>query len=236
MIYHWACVDLTSKPPRHWTCSKCSKEKKKKSTSGDHSYSSRLINETVTDDHKAKPTRAKNGSLSTKNHVVTDESEADISEIDHNYGKTERELNGRNRAKSVKLNKLEDLCDMSKGELKDLCYAEDVNSKGTREVLEERLRKHFQKNFKQADKKKMSKLSEITEGETVCIICGLGWELPEPLADHCMVITRSSGIGRRLWVIGGSNKPQRYRVEVHARPLDDPSAPWTRMPDLLDAR
>ena len=64
----------------------------------------------------------------------------------------------------------------------------------------------------------------------------LDWELPEPLADHCMVITRSPGIGRRLWVIGGSNKPQRYRVEVHARPLDDPSAPWTRMPDLLDAR
>ena len=64
----------------------------------------------------------------------------------------------------------------------------------------------------------------------------LDWELPEPLADHCMVITGSPGAGRRLWVIGGSNKPQRYRVEVHARPLDDPRAPWTRMPDLLDAR
>ena len=64
----------------------------------------------------------------------------------------------------------------------------------------------------------------------------LAWELPEPLADHCMVITRSPGTGRRLWVIGGSNKPQRYRVEVHARPLDDPRAQWTRMPDLLDAR
>lgn len=61
-------------------------------------------------------------------------------------------------------------------------------------------------------------------------------DLPEPLADHCMVITRSSGGGRRLWVLGGSNKPQRYRVEVHARDLDDPSSGWVRMPDLLDAR
>ena len=62
-------------------------------------------------------------------------------------------------------------------------------------------------------------------------------DLPEPLADHCMVITRSAGgAGRRLWVLGGSNKPQRYRVEVHARDLDDPRSGWTRMPDLLDAR
>ena len=62
-------------------------------------------------------------------------------------------------------------------------------------------------------------------------------DLPEPLADHCMVITRSSrGAGRRLWVLGGSNKPQRYRVEVHARDLDDPNSGWIKMPDLLDAR
>ena len=70
-------------------------------------------------------------------------------------------------------------------------------------------------------------------------------DLPEPLADHCMVITRSaSGAGRRLWVLGGTNRTQRYphpavrvsRVEVHAKMLDDPSSGWTRMPDLLDAR
>lgn len=60
-------------------------------------------------------------------------------------------------------------------------------------------------------------------------------DLPEPLADHCLVITEA-GARRRLWVIGGSNKPQRYRVEVHARDLNDPSGLWTRMPDLLDAR
>ena len=192
LIYHWACVDLTSKPPKHWTCSKCSKEMKKKSSAGDHSYSSRFINETITEDHHVKSTKEENGTQSNGSQKLAEESEPEVSdsfaenedenmENDHSYGKSERGSNGRQRQKSVKLNKLEDLCDMSKGELKDLCYSEDVNSKGTREVLEERLRKHFKKNFTTRDRKKLSKLTEITEGPTVCTICGLGYDLPDSL-------------------------------------------------------
>ena len=60
-------------------------------------------------------------------------------------------------------------------------------------------------------------------------------QLPEPLADFCMVITEAGG-RRRLWVIGGSNKPQRYQVEVYAKNLDDPRSTWIKMPDLLDSR
>ena len=71
-IYHWACVDLTSKPPKHWTCSKCSKVKKKKSSAGDHSYSSGFINETITEDHQVKSIGGKNGTQSNRGQKLAD--------------------------------------------------------------------------------------------------------------------------------------------------------------------
>ena len=60
-------------------------------------------------------------------------------------------------------------------------------------------------------------------------------ELPEPVADHCMLVTKS-GARRRLWVIGGSSAPQRYKVEVFAKDVDVQNSSWTRMPDLIDKR
>ena len=41
---------------------------------------------------------------------------------------------------------------------------------------------------------------------------------------------------RRLWVIGGSNAPQRSKVEVFAKNLDDVDSSWIKMPDLPDKR
>ena len=60
-------------------------------------------------------------------------------------------------------------------------------------------------------------------------------DLPEPVADHCMLVTKS-GVRRRLWVIGGSSAPQRYKVEVFAKDLDVHQSSWIRMPELLDKR
>jgi len=59
--------------------------------------------------------------------------------------------------------------------------------------------------------------------------------LPEALADYCLVISNTGG-RRRLWAVGGSNKPQRYKVEVYAKNLDVPRSSWIKMPDLPDAR
>ena len=39
-----------------------------------------------------------------------------------------------------------------------------------------------------------------------------------------------------MWLIGGSNKPQRYRTDVYTKNVDDPHGTWIKMPDLLDAR
>ena len=59
------------------------------------------------------------------------------------------------------------------------------------------------------------------------------FEAPMVMVRVMLVVRRQR---RRLWVLGGSTSPQRYRVEVLARDLDSPTAAWVRMPDLLDAR
>jgi len=60
-------------------------------------------------------------------------------------------------------------------------------------------------------------------------------DLPEKLADSCILVTEM-GRKRRLWAIGGSNVPQRYKTEVFALDLDNPGAEWQKMPELSDAR
>ena len=68
------------------------------------------------------------------------------------------------------------------------------------------------------------------------VITNLRMELFEALMVMVRVMLVVRRQRRRLWVLGGSTSPQRYRVEVLARDLDSPTAAWVRMPDLLDAR
>ena len=192
-IYHWACVELTSKPGNSWSCPRCLKETKKKSSGDDHSYSSRFVNETVTDGTNChvnvEENKDRHSARLDGSHDKDETDDKDGFEDDHNYQKRDKKLKRSNAKKSVKLNKLEDLCDMSKGELKDLCHSEHVNPRGTREDLEERLRRHFQKNSGVAAREGESQLCEVTAGEAVCSICGLGHSLPArlelgPLYQH----------------------------------------------------
>jgi len=60
-------------------------------------------------------------------------------------------------------------------------------------------------------------------------------DLPEQLADTCLLVTDIGG-RKRLWVFGGSNVPQRYRTEVYTKDLDSPNSDWVPMPELPDAR
>jgi len=60
-------------------------------------------------------------------------------------------------------------------------------------------------------------------------------DLPEPLADACIVTTNTRG-KRRLWIMGGSNVPQRYKSEVYSMDLDSSQPSWTRMTDMPEAR
>ena len=68
------------------------------------------------------------------------------------------------------------------------------------------------------------------------VITNLRMDLFEALLVMVRVMLVVRRQRRRLWVLGGSTSPQRYRVEVLARDLDSPTAAWVRMPDLLDAR
>ena len=68
------------------------------------------------------------------------------------------------------------------------------------------------------------------------VITNLRMDLFEALMVMVRVMLVVRRQRRRLWVLGGSTSPQRYRVEVLARDLDSPTAAWVRMPDLLDAR
>jgi len=65
------------------------------------------------------------------------------------------------------------------------------------------------------------------------------WEalppLPYPVADACMAVTTNGG-RRRLWLMGGSDFPQRYKPEVFTMDLNSPSDGWTPMPPMLEAR
>ncbi|XP_023330209.1 kelch-like protein 25 [Eurytemora carolleeae] len=57
--------------------------------------------------------------------------------------------------------------------------------------------------------------------------------LPEPIADGCIVVTNITG-KHRLWLIGGSNIPQRYKSEVYS--LDLGAGTWSKQPDMPEQR
>eukprot|EP00092_Neocalanus_flemingeri_P013914 GFUD01015009.1.p1 GENE.GFUD01015009.1~~GFUD01015009.1.p1 ORF type:complete len:1844 (+),score=612.96 GFUD01015009.1:251-5782(+) len=73
---------------------------------------------------------------------------------------------------------------MSRDDMRELSHKEMINASGNRDDLEQRLRRHFRKKREgqevKKDKKKY-KLAEVTEGDGVCKICGLGWNLSDDL-------------------------------------------------------
>ena len=149
----------------------------------DHSYSCKIVDETrseLVNGKRVKQEDRQDGRPDDSDDSNLNQDEESISEKDDKYKKQHHKMSRVHGSKSVKLNNIEDLCDMSKGELKELCTNENVKDSGTREDLEDRLRKHFKKksNLKS---KKVSKLAEITEGRAVCNICGLGYNLPDSL-------------------------------------------------------
>merc|ERR1711915_151097 len=79
----------------------------------------------------------------------------------------------------------EDIEEMSRDDMRELCHKELINASGSRDELRQRLRRHFRKKKEaQANKKssaKKFKLTEITEGDGICKICGLGWNLSDDL-------------------------------------------------------
>jgi len=60
-------------------------------------------------------------------------------------------------------------------------------------------------------------------------------DLPEPLADACLVRTYLKG-KRRMWLIGGSNSPQRYKSDVYSIELGSEQPEWKRMPNMPEER
>jgi len=63
-------------------------------------------------------------------------------------------------------------------------------------------------------------------------------DLPEPLADLCMARTEAGG-RTRLWIMGGSNSPQRYKSAVYSLELEPSSRQlpsWKKMPDMPEER
>jgi len=77
---------------------------------------------------------------------------------------------------------------MSRDDMRELCHKEMINASGNRDDLEQRLRRHFRKkrdtqdiNIVSKNDKKKYKLTEVTEGEGICKICGLGWNLSDDL-------------------------------------------------------
>merc|ERR1712106_841908 len=78
--------------------------------------------------------------------------------------------------------------EMSRDDMRELCRKEMINASGNRDDLEQRLRRHFRKKketqeIKRDNKKsnKKFKLTEVTEGDGICKICGLGWNLSDDL-------------------------------------------------------
>ena len=49
--FHWACVNLTAKPGRDWTCRDCEVDIKV-ALSQDHAYTSRMVNESLPDNNQ----------------------------------------------------------------------------------------------------------------------------------------------------------------------------------------
>ena len=81
----------------------------------------------------------------------------------------------------------DDYDDMSRDDLRRLCQKELINATGARQELVGRLKRHFRKREEKAKldepkpKAKKYKLTEVTSGDSLCKICGLGWELPDDL-------------------------------------------------------
>jgi hypothetical protein len=76
--------------------------------------------------------------------------------------------------------------DLSRDDLRKLCQKELINATGIRADLVSRLKRHYSKvdeNAKTDSKQKAKKykLTEMTSGDGLCKICGLGWELPDDL-------------------------------------------------------
>ena len=197
--FHWACVNLTAKPDRNWLCDICTAGSSiRASLSQDHAYTSRFVDESLPEEEI--PEKQKNSSSKSKSkkpkqrQEESDDSDecnpsnfcdatmSDQSEEVQSGAEKETLSNSKNKTITpLLLNKLEDLNDMSKGELKELCFTESINPKGTREDLEERLRKHYKKKRSSKNRETIDKLSEITEGKSVCRLCGLGYDLPDTL-------------------------------------------------------
>ena len=81
----------------------------------------------------------------------------------------------------------DDYDDMSRDDLRRLCQKELINATGNRMDLVSRLKRHYRKQEEKAKldepkaKVKKFKLTEVTRGDGLCKICGLGWDLPDDL-------------------------------------------------------
>jgi len=120
------------------------------------------------------------------------ESDYDDKEAKKLVGKvTDRRESAQQRMKKFKKKIYrgeEDLPEMSRDDLRELSHKEMINATGNRDELEKRLKRHFKKKKEdelikpnKKEKQRDSKLTEIVEGEGVCKICGLGWDLPDEL-------------------------------------------------------
>jgi len=118
--------------------------------------------------------------------------ESDYDEQDMKLGgKVEEQRNSLQKSKKHKKKLSRDtdeFDDMTRDDMRDLCHKEMINASGSRDDLEQRLRRHFRKKKEtqeiKRDSKKSSKkfkLTEVTEGDGVCKICGLGWNLSDDL-------------------------------------------------------
>ena len=81
----------------------------------------------------------------------------------------------------------DDYDNLSRDDLRKLCQKELINATGNRSDLVGRLKRHFRKVEEKAKleeekpKAKKFKLTEVHDGDGLCKICGLGWELPDDL-------------------------------------------------------
>ena len=94
----------------------------------------------------------------------------------------------RDQRRKKRLSSEEDFDEMSRDDLRRLCQKEQINATGNRVELVSRLKRHYRKQEEKAKHKeepkvkvKKFKLTEVTRGDGLCKICGLGWELPDDL-------------------------------------------------------
>ena len=195
--FHWACVDLTAKPGRDWVCGDCDVDIRAARSQQDHAYTSRLVNESLPEDPEETPItkkksigpkcRQKERAENEKKRAEPTPPDSDdhVNDVDGKSLSDDCEEEAVTRKITpFKLNNLSDLSDMSKGELRELCFTDGINPKGTREDLEDRLRRFYQgkrPHKEKKSKKKGPRLSEVVDGRDVCRICGLGWDLADTL-------------------------------------------------------